>query len=893
MDDAQFKAWLDFIRETPNEANARPAYMKMSGLRGMHSLFESGILENPATRSALKSYLEVPTPGEFKFAYPKSMEGLTADQMPPALANDVRARFSAKAADGSTVFAPNLPPDLQSYFENTKPYSIKDKWDNEAPGLAPDNLATRLNALPELAGFQPKTAARLLELGAQDPRALADVMKAINSPSNDIPAMRTLLAETIPNADDIYTVKLMLDSISAARRAYKSPAVQEAQRDLALKALGDLTGDISQDIKLGEKIDEIIKAPFAGKNSPTASRMAGNLELLARTKADPNAAPLEVAPAPVTPGTDNTNSTVSTGSTVIEGTPSDGLVSTSPAQDGTEVLKAAHPDEAPLAPAESDATVKAPGSQESTGDISSRDATAPTTDTLPAQVEPPAPTVDNLVDKMNSSEPDRVRLSAAEALKGQLSLMSDAQFQDWLKFVRQDSTEAPVRPNYMKMGGMRGLADVLNSNVLDDPSAAQALRDYLTPPKPGEFKLAYPNVLKGMTVDEMSPALLNDIRDRFSTKGPDGLIFQADVPSEMQDYLNNNARLKVTDNKGRRLPYLQPDNLDTRIAVSSQLAEFKPETAARLLELGAQDPRALADVIRLMTEPRNDNQTMRNLLSETIPNADDIYTLKLFLDSIDAARWAYSPERAQERANNTDNALRALSELTGDTAQDLRLSKDVQSIIKMKGFIKDPRPSRLADNLALGERTKPAAEGAEAAEPLAARKLEAAPPPPEPIPPANSEVEPVAIPTTALQPGEAQTIGTTIEAVPPAEEANSPALDNRQATGEPTDAADSNDTTSSGAGSRREKFNERFRKAQKQPAPGPQSQAKSAAPPQSKQGKPRVFTSLADLGQLDLSGEDNGVGNKSRDAESFGRRSEADRREEQKRRRREEGDDDN
>jgi hypothetical protein len=284
---------------------------------------------------------------------------------------------------------------------------------------------------------------------------------------------------------------------------------------------------------------------------------------------------------------------------------------------------------------------------------------------------------------------------------------------------------------------------------------------------------------------------------------------------------------------------------------------------------------------------------MRNLLSETIPNADDIYTLKLFLDSIDAARWAYSPERAQERANNTDNALRALSELTGDTAQDLRLSKDVQSIIKMKGFIKDPRPSRLADNLALGERTKPAAEGAEAAEPLAARKLEAAPPPPEPIPPANSEVEPVAIPTTALQPGEAQTIGTTIEAVPPAEEANSPALDNRQATGEPTDAADSNDTTSSGAGSRREKFNERFRKAQKQPAPGPQSQAKSAAPPQSKQGKPRVFTSLADLGQLDLSGEDNGVGNKSRDAESFGRRSEADRREEQKRRRREEGDDDN
>jgi hypothetical protein len=37
MDDAQFKAWLDFIRTAPTEANARPPYMKMSGLRGMHS----------------------------------------------------------------------------------------------------------------------------------------------------------------------------------------------------------------------------------------------------------------------------------------------------------------------------------------------------------------------------------------------------------------------------------------------------------------------------------------------------------------------------------------------------------------------------------------------------------------------------------------------------------------------------------------------------------------------------------------------------------------------------------------------------------------------------------------------------------------------------------------
>jgi hypothetical protein len=919
MDDSQFKSWLDFIRETPNEANARPAYMKMSGLRGMHALFESGILDDPATQKAFKSYLEVPEPGQFKLTYPRSMQGLTVDQLTPALSNDVRARFSTQAADGTTVYDPNLPAELQREFATTKPHTIKDKWDNEAPGLAADNLATRLNALPDLGSFQPKTASRLLELGAQDPRALADVMKLIKEPRNDIPAMKSLLAETIPNADDIYTVKLMLDSIDAARKAYKSPEIKEANRNLALTALADLTGDVAQDIKLGGKIDEIIKAPGGGKGAPDTSRMAASLELLPRTKADPNAAPAEVQPDPAATKTGDTGSgQPETGTGQPEagaGQPGVGA--------GNPEAAAGKPEQVPVEtgttpesvpPAQTDAPQ--PGSG---GDTNlAKDATE---EVPSAPLEPVKPTVESLVDKMNSTEPDRVRLAAADSLKGQLSSLNDAQFHQWLEFVRQNSQEAPVRPNYMKMSGMRGLADVLASNVLDDPAAANALRDYLTPPQPGEFKLAYPNVLKGMSVDDMSPALLNDIRDRFSTKGSDGLIFQADVPPEMQDYLNTHERLNVRDNKGRRLPDLQPDTLDSRITTSSQLANFQPETAARLLELGAQDPRALADVIRLMKEPRNDNATMRNLLSETIPNADDIYTLKLFLDSIDAARWAFSPDRAQERAANTNIALNALSELTGDTSQDIRLGKDVQSIIKMKGYIPNPKPSRLADNLHLAERSKLDANAVPPINAQPPQALAASAPPP-----AEASVEP----ERQLTPAELDEISdllrqriaqqaseteATHEAVPPAtlEPTTAPIEPAQIVSSEATEIAQpvqaprpetaAPETGTSSGNSQLDKFARRqsaTQRAQTQARPDAarQSGTKDAAGGGSKSGKPKqVYRSLADWQNNNLNpaadADDTGVGSKSQNADRFDRKEQSRKRDQQRQDRKFGDDDDN
>jgi hypothetical protein len=365
------------------------------------------------------------------------------------------------------------------------------------------------------------------------------------------------------------------------------------------------------------------------------------------------------------------------------------------------------------------------------------------------------------------------------------------------------------------------------------------------------------------------------------------------------------------------------------------LAGFQPETAGRLLELGAQDPRALADVIRLMKEPRNDNATMRNLLSETIPNADDIYTLKLFLDSIDAARWAFSPDRAQERATNTNVALNALSELTGDTAQDVRLGKDVQSIIRMKGYIPNPRPSKLADNLELGERTKidpalaiaPAPAPAEPLQPIAppteqlgaanltspagspeeaAALLSAAttggqqavePAPSEAVePPAPAVIEPaqIATPTKiATAPGD-QTIAAKIEQEPKAPEIIPPAEAIQTAlTGQPPT------TTGGGGRSQLDKFNERQKRVQQNQRPqNPDATRQSGTNKTtgSNAGKPtRVFKNLADLKDIDLSGaiDDTGVGSKGRNTDSFSRNQESRRRDQEKQNRRDGGDDDN
>ena len=673
MDDSQFKAWLDFIRETPNEANARPPYMKMSGMRSMHGIFESGILDNPETLKAFKSYLEVPEPGQFKLAYPRSMQEITVDQMTPALSNDVRARFSAQAADGTPIFAPDLPAGLQHEFSNTDAHVIKDQYGNVAAELAPDNLATRLNALTDLGSFKPATASRLLELGAQDPRALADVMKFIKEPRNDIPAVKTLLAETIPNADDIYTVKVMLDSIDAARKAFKSPEIQEANRNVAIATLADLTGDVAQDVRLGQKIDEIIKTKTGGKGVqiPETSNLPANLAFSSRTKVDPAATPAEA-----------------------------------PEQD------AASGDKTPTENVSTNAT-PADASQTGNGDTTAKQEIE---EAPPAPPEPVKTVVENLVDKLNSSDPYSEKLAAADALKGQLGSMDDAQFKAWVEFARQDSQEANSRPNSIKLG-LRGLDDVFSSNMLDDPAAAKALQDYLTMPAAGEFKLAYPDVLKTMSIAEMPATLLNDIRARFSAKGPTGLVFQDDVPQAMRDYLTNNQRIKVDRDRA-----VAPDTLSARAAIAGQLSAFQPDIAGRLLELGAQNPSALADVVTFMKQPRNDYTPIRNLLAETIPNTDNIYTLRTLLDSIDKARNAWRSEELPLREANTAVALRTISELTGDTAQDKRLSKDVPTIVQIRSF--DPKvkekPSTMPDKLSMAARTKPAEPALNQQQPAAA-----------------------------------------------------------------------------------------------------------------------------------------------------------------------------
>jgi hypothetical protein len=151
-----------------------------------------------------------------------------------------------------------------------------------SPGMISSTDHPLFKLIQEVHTFPPKTGERLLEIGAQDPDALSDVMRFIKLPRNDTPAMQALLAETIPNADNIHSIKRLLDSVDEARRAWKTPEIQREKLSLAYEALVPLTGTIEQDIRLGEYIQNIVNT--AELRVIIRSNMASRLELLPRTK---------------------------------------------------------------------------------------------------------------------------------------------------------------------------------------------------------------------------------------------------------------------------------------------------------------------------------------------------------------------------------------------------------------------------------------------------------------------------------------------------------------------------------------------------------------------------------------------------------------------------------
>ena len=774
MSDAQFDQWLAYLRETPQEPNARPNYMTLNNLRGLGQFIESGMVDNAAVRQSLKTLLEGPKADDFQQPIPGRLKGMDPADMPPWLLNDMRSRFSTvesaptpeNPAATKTVYSKELPAELQDYFDNNKPFDIRSN------AGAPESPAFRLGLVQELSQFKPETSAKLLQLGAQDPAALADVLDLMREPRNDIPPMRKLLSETIPNADSIYAMKVLLESVDNARQAFKNPDARALNENLALRVLAEVTGDKAHDQAVANLVSDIIYTR-SDVNKGSVSRLGENLSLAKRTKpggeppappeplippeplrpaepltppetqgeappqakSDPPTGDQQLTPDPLKPGTSETAGDNHAQTEEPTRIPADGAPDLTTVQPPLRSAGAQPGPEGQLEGQGPGTRVEQPAE--------THEKPAPEKE-KPAEAPPPPPkTVDDLVGEMQNGENERVRLAAARSLRSQLATMNESQFHEWMKFLGEESSERPIRPNYMKLPNMRNFGDIFDSGILKNPEAEKALQSYLQAPAPGEFKLAYPKVMQDMTVSEMPKWLRNDVRDRFSAER--GRSFQADVPPEVQDYVKTQKREDARDTRNKRLPDLGPDTLETRLAVLPELSKFTPDTAARLLELGANDPRALADVVRIIKEDRNDIPQMKNLLAETLPNADDIYTVKVMLEALDTARGSFKPEAAAARAENKNVALRALSYLTNDKAQDVRLAREINQIIQTRFWRNDMPESHLAETLNLGRRTMgdpPAAPGQSPAQP----------PKPEVQQPAQPPEPPKAAETTSQPP---------------------------------------------------------------------------------------------------------------------------------------------
>lgn len=154
-----------------------------------------------------------------------------AKAMPNWLINDVRARFvlspdrglteSPDAAQVSATMRSIIDQDteaMKAKAAEPKPQGSRGGRIRLPQATNPDTIDDRLTGLKTLAGLQdPPLANRLMELGSQDGRLMNDITRKIDT-YGSVPEYRELLSLTLPHADNIYDVNILLRSIEDASK---------------------------------------------------------------------------------------------------------------------------------------------------------------------------------------------------------------------------------------------------------------------------------------------------------------------------------------------------------------------------------------------------------------------------------------------------------------------------------------------------------------------------------------------------------------------------------------------------------------------------------------------------------------------------------------------------
>jgi hypothetical protein len=332
---------------------------------------------------------------------------------------------------------------------------------------------------------------------------------------------------------------------------------------------------------------------------------------------------------------------------------------------------------------------------------------------LPEVSDKPGPTgpnvrsraeVADLVQKLGSSDYAEASVAAVN-LKNSFGQMTDTQFVQWLNFAMGThpdtfgGTGRPL-PNWMDLHLRDGGQVLLQDNVQrmlrgGDTLAEQQseagqtrafearniIRAYLDAPEGRQSTLQYPGwLVKGNNLppEAWPQNVRKDVRARFT---PDQL------PPDVADYLAKNPEKAPPppkddagqDGRGKRdkAPrefVLPPDNLPSRLRTMSDVLQFAPkEIQEQLIKLGASDARALKDVMQVVTPPKTARDKAQpaefgELLQLTVPQARDIYTVKLLIQAIRDANWAQQKNPAAYDANH-DIAMKAAQQLLPDTVE--------------------------------------------------------------------------------------------------------------------------------------------------------------------------------------------------------------------------------
>jgi hypothetical protein len=201
--------------------------------------------------------------------------------------------------------------------------------------------------------------------------------------------------------------------------------------------------------------------------------------------------------------------------------------------------------------------------------------------------------------------------------------------------------------------------------------ARNIVRAYLNAPEGRPSDLQFPGWLvkeNQLPPENWPQNVRKDVRARFTADK---------LPPDIAEYLQNNPEKapkpkESTDGKPARAPReftLPADNLPSRLRAMSDVLQFAPkEIQEPLLRLGAEDARALKDIVQVVTPPKTARDRAQppefaELLKLTVPQAHDIYTVKLLIQAIRDANWAKSKDNTAAYDANHAIAMKAAQQL--------------------------------------------------------------------------------------------------------------------------------------------------------------------------------------------------------------------------------------